>query len=258
MIPLARFERLDIVRIGKLVASGLHLKLLARETRVAEAQQQVLLDTHHRGDRSRLVERADPHDHFIGDGLQPVEKVALRTRLVERREGNPVVGEAGRGGHGAGLLDEVPHRGGAAQQRYVAARDGNRKQVGNIQRQFGQPLEIDVGFGRGDIPGGNRKRCNRKVVVRGVEQFVVGAVAGVVEVYFRSVDGEGRRNVVTHGTAQDGGEFPPLGLDRALEEDIDIGTLGSGVEVERRIVGRLFLVFVAVAGRQKRCETRGK
>ena len=103
MVPAARFEVLRGVLARELaelrtLARTVELQLLPFEIGVADAQQQILLDTHYRGDAHRrggFVLRGkfvDVDQRLVGHGREAVPRFTVIAVLVQRREVDPVPG----------------------------------------------------------------------------------------------------------------------------------------------------------------------
>ena len=123
MVPTAGLEVLRGVPARELAelraaARAVELQLLPFEVRVADTQQQVLLDTHHRGDvhgtgiaagiNDRGCELVDIDQRLVGHGRKSVPGLTVGAVLVEGREVDPVA-RAELCGHGdrRGALDDV-------------------------------------------------------------------------------------------------------------------------------------------------------
>ena len=146
MVPAPRFEMLHRVASGNLAearatARTVELQLFALEIRVADTQQQVLLDAHDGRDVDGIAfsigfhEFVDVNQGLVGHSPQAVPILAAFGILIEGRELDPVVRKLCRDGDGRGAFDDVVSHVGAVQHIDRCATDAYWNQIGFVDWQ---------------------------------------------------------------------------------------------------------------------------
>ena len=221
MVPAAFVEVLRRVAPGNLPEgrSGtrtVELQLLTLEVRIADAQQQILFDTHDGRDADGVArsiarhEVVDINQRLISYSRQTVPGLAAFGILVEGREFDPVVGELRCDRDGRRAFDDIIGYVGAAKHVHRSMADAHGEEIGFVDGECAglllalahQLLELQGYDVRGRFPCGNRDTPGRQFIILGIEHRPLRTVAGIVRPDERRVDRERHRHILSRRIGQ--------------------------------------------------------
>ena len=221
MVPAPLFEVLRRIASGNLPegragARSVELQLLTLEIRVADTQQQILLDTHDGRDvdgAARSVARrkiVEVDKGLVGHGRQTVPSLAAFRILVEGRELDPVVGELRCDGDGRGSFHDIIGDVGTVKHVHRGMADAHGNEIGFVDRKRSrlflalahQLLELQGHDIRGCFSRGDRDTLGRQLIVFGIEHRPLRTVTGIVRPDERRVDRERHRHILSRRIGQ--------------------------------------------------------